>query len=413
MCTPHHTPHLSPPFVVGVGWTMATGSSFFSYFHITPLNYLIFLALSLLLYLGYLLLPRGFRAQYFGDGLRRRHRRRRTTRIGRWRGRGQTTSSSTAIGNRGVLPPPVDILESIYANSHSFSPDNVHGGYRLDLLLAGTTTTHWTNDPGSSSKIDDFSCLTPSVRDDTHEHQRPRDDMSPSSSLPREIEEVLRYPPGMMFVAHGTRCPPRPVWITLHHDDHRPPPPSEYRNRLTWRAELKRHRTTTTTTTTTPPPSSPSPSTERSLGNLRMVELHDVLGIELGKLTTALRRVQTAGRSRDVDCFSLLTRNGTLDLECVGLDESTFSSCAAVASAEEVRAAFVTCLSRAMSSRRLRMEGLSPRERITSYPTSLQSKLQGLRGGSPPSTSTAAPMEGRTVHSDMTSAVSKISTVSF
>jgi hypothetical protein len=84
-----------------------------------------------------------------------------------------------------------------------------------------------------------------------------------------------------------------------------------------------------------------------------------------------------------------------------------------VASAEEVRAAFVTCLSRAMSSRRLRMEGLSPRERITSYPTSLQSKLQGLRGGSPPSTSTAAPMEGRTVHSDMTSAVSKISTVSF
>lgn len=408
---------------------MATGSSFFSYFHITPLNYLIFLALSLLLYLGYLLLPRGFRAQYFGDGLRRRHRRRRTTGIGRWRGRGQTTSSSTAIDNGGVLPPPVDILESIYANSHSFSPDNVHGGYRLDLLLAGTTTTHWTNDPGSSSRIDDFSCLTPSVRDDTHEHQRPHDDMSPSSSLSREIEEVLHHPPGMMFVAHGTRCPPRPVWITLHHDDHRPPPPSEYRNRLTWRAELKRHRKTTTTTTT-PPPSSPSPSTERTLGNLRMVELHDVLGIELGKLTTALRRVQTAGRSRDVDCFSLLTRNGTLDLECVGLNESTFSSRAAVASAEEVRAAFVTCLSRAMSSRRLRMEGLSPRERIISYPTwstttsgptrnitisgpSLQSKLQGLRVGSPPSTSTAAPMEGRTIHSGMTSAVSKISTVSF
>ena len=401
---------------------MATGSSFFSYFHITPLNYLIFLALSLLLYLGYLLLPRGLRAQYFGDGLRRRHRRRRTTRIGRWRGRGQTTSSSTAIDNRGVLPPPVDILESIYANSHSFSPDNVLGGHRLDFLFAGTTTpasqttitttTNWTNDPGSSSKIDDCSYLTPSVRDDRHEHQRPHDDMSPSSSLSREIEEVLRYPPGLMFVAHGTRCPPRPVWITLHHDDHRPPPPSEYRNRLTWRAELKRHRTTTTTTT--PPSSSPSPSSERRLGNLRMVELHDVLGIELGKLTTALRRVQTAGRSRDVDCFSLLTRNGTLDLECVGLDGST----SAIASAEEVRVAFVTCLARAMSSRGLRLDGLSPRERIASITTwstttsgpSLQSKLQGLSGGAPPSTSTATPMEGRTVHSGM---MSKISTVSF
>ena len=97
---------------------------------------------------------------------------------------------------------------------------------------------------------------------------------------------------------------------------------------------------------------------------MRTVELHDVLGIELGKLTAALRRVQTAGMSRDVDCFSLLTRNGTLDLECVDLDGSSSSSSHAVASAsaEEVRAAFVTHLARAMSSRGLWLDGLSPRE---------------------------------------------------
>jgi hypothetical protein len=444
-CT--HTHYTHPSCVWCMWWTMGTGSSFFSYFHITPLNYLTILAVSLLLYLGYLLLPTGLRAHYFGDGLRRRYRRRRTTRtrVGRSRGQGRTASSSTAIDDGGMwphtttmtngessslLPPPADILESIYANSHSFSPDNVPGGHRLDLLFAGTTTpasqttitttTQWTKDPGSSSNIDGFYYLTPSVRDDRHEHQRPHCDTSPSSSsLSREIGEILRRPPGMMFVAHGTRCPPRPVWITLHHGDHRPPPPSEYRNRLTWRAELNRHRTATTT----PPSSPPPPASERRLGNLRMVELHDVLGIELGKLTTALRRVQTAGRSRDVDCFSLLTRNGTLDLECVGLDGSTSSSHAAavVASAEEVRAAFVTCLARAMSSRGLRLDGLSPRERIPLIPTwststsgpSLQSKLQGLRGVSPPSTLMAAPVEGRTVHSGMMSSKSKISTVSF
>jgi hypothetical protein len=268
----------------------------------------------------------------------------------------------------------MDIMEGIYANSNNaighdstIAPawrDNRH----MDLFLGGTTT----HTPSSQTTVTTITTKGHDAHDAGWGSSPPAASPSIShSTLSRAIGNMLHHPPGLKFVAHGTRCPPRPVWITLHRDDgsasrahHPQPPPSEYRNRLTWRAELKRHRDGTAAaaaavTGGSPSPLSPSSIPEGKLGNLRTVELHDVLGIELGKLTTALRRVQTAGSSRDVHCFSLLTRNGTLDLECVDLRESTTmmtpsssssSRATPSASAEEVRAAFVACLARVMSS---------------------------------------------------------------
>ena len=151
--------------------------------------------------------------------------------------------------------------------------------------------------------------------------------------------------------------------------------------------------------------SSPSSSTmhhtRAKMGNLRKVELNEILGFELGKRTTALRRVQTARMINECDCFSLLTKTGTLDLECTALAVGGRKS-----PAEEVRAAFITCLAMAVSSRGLRMDGLQP-------PTpSLQAQLRGLNHntGSPPTA--AAQWDEGSLFSGLMS-TKTISTVSF
>jgi hypothetical protein len=188
--------------------------------------------------------------------------------------------------------------------------------------------------------------------------------------LPQQLKAMLQQPPGVKLIAHGTKCRPRPVYLTLHSDaiisQSALQTPPEYRNCLTWRAELK--------SSLSPLSSNNLNHARAKMGNLRKVELNEILGFELGKRTTALRRVQTARMINECDCFSLLTKTGTLDLECTALAVGGRKS-----SAEEVRAAFITCLAMAVSSR-LRMDGLQP-------PTpSLQAQLRGLNHntGSPP-----------------------------
>ena len=213
--------------------------------------------------------------------------------------------------------------------------------------------------------------------------------------LPQQLKTMLEQPPGVKLIAHGTKCRPRPVYLTLHSDtiNSQSATTPEYRNCLTWRAELK--------SSSSPLSSNNLNHARAKMGNLRKVELNEILGFELGKRTTALRRVQTARMINECDCFSLLTKTGTLDLECTALAVGGRHS-----SAEEVRAAFIMCLAMAVSSRGLRMEGLHP-------PTtpSLQAQLRGLNlnTGSPP---TAAQWDEGSLFSGLMSAKT-ISTVSF
>ncbi|KAL7540591.1 hypothetical protein ACHAXR_010232 [Thalassiosira sp. AJA248-18] len=143
------------------------------------------------------------------------------------------------------------------------------------------------------------------------------------------------------------------------------------------------------------------------LGNLRKVSLNEILGIELGKRTTALRRVQTAKAVNESECFSLLTKTGTLDLECKELVVAGSKS-----SAREVRAAFITSLALTMESKGLRLNGLQ--QHFVASPSSLQSKLQNLNDG----TAMASPTMGQlldeqSLYSGLMSDTKTISTISF
>ena len=349
-------------------------TSFYS--SITPFNYLLFLAISLLLFMGYLILPRGFKAQYFGTGKRKRYRRQRINR--RARVPSVTTKHSQQQYNS---LPSEDLLDSIYAYSHSYSPQ--------EQLFTRTTNTNTPistiSTPRSNVKSEIISSQASALHDDIIWSGVSSDNKNRNEhvSLPEEVKQTLGKPPGISFIAHGTKCTPRIVWITLNYDKQSSTTTStelsEYQNCLTWRAELK---------------------SNKKLGNLRKVKLNEVLGIELGKKSTALRRVQTANGVKENDCFSLLTKTGTLDLECVKLKRGNGKQ----SSAEEVRAAFVTCLALAMIS----SQSLNHNQPTASGAPSLQSQLEGLRGTTSQHTSS---LDEKTIFSSIMSEA--ISTVSF
>jgi len=270
-------------------------------------------------------------------------------------------------GTRKTQQQSNDVLETLYAQSHSFSPQD-----QLISPVSEVTKSDILSSQASAMHDDVFSGLS-----DRRDVEQPP---TIQLSLPEELKEKLKQPPGIKLIAHGTKCKPRPVWITLHCasiDQQQSPELKEYYNCLTWRAEIK----------------SNSATSKKKLGNLRNVELNDIIGIELGKRSTALRRPQTTNNVKENDCFSLLTKTGTLDLQVVGIDNST---------AEEVRAAFITCLALSMiASKKVNNLPSSP----SSAAPSLQSQLDRLKGGSSQTT------DERTIYSGILSEA--ISTVSF
>jgi len=95
--------------------------------------------------------------------------------------------------------------------------------------------------------------------------------------------------PGVLIVAHGSRGKPKTVRLQLTE------------TAITWRTETRKKT------------SSGQPK-EPKMGKLHSVPLSHIMYVDVGKQTTALRRVENAAVSESL-CFSLLTKEGSLDLE--------------------------------------------------------------------------------------------------
>jgi hypothetical protein len=233
--------------------------------------------------------------------------------------------------------------------------------------------------PGIRRRISGHSTLVHGIKDhDTictpHDNQG-----NQGNNLLHLLKQQLNQSPGIKMIAHGTKCNPRPVWITLHFDEGMSAqqlsinPDLEYQNCLTWRAELRPNKNSIML---------PSNTTSMRLGNLRKVSFQNIMGVERGKRTTALRRVQTAKVVDEKECFSLLTNAGTLDLQCLGIDNNMVN-----ASAGEVREGFIRLLGMALSSRGLRLNErqLSPSSAtgvVNAEMADESSKLTNCIGGS-------------------------------
>jgi hypothetical protein len=96
--------------------------------------------------------------------------------------------------------------------------------------------------------------------------------------------------PGVLIVAHGSRGKPKTVRLQLTEAA------------ITWRTETRRK-------------AGPRGEVLKpKMGKLHQVPLAHIMYVDVGKQTTALRRVENAAVPEQL-CFSLLTKEGSLDLE--------------------------------------------------------------------------------------------------
>jgi hypothetical protein len=92
--------------------------------------------------------------------------------------------------------------------------------------------------------------------------------------------------PGVLIIAHGSRGKPKTVRLQLTE------------SAITWRTETRKKKEIK----------------QPKMGKLHQVPLSHIMYVDVGKQTTALRRVENASVAEAL-CFSLLTKEGSLDLE--------------------------------------------------------------------------------------------------
>ena len=120
---------------------------------------------------------------------------------------------------------------------------------------------------------------------------------SSSTNNPQQEEIVISAAmqqlrdPGVLIVAHGSKGKPKTVRLQLTE------------TAITWRTETRKKMAGTGESKFPP-----------KLGKLHQVPLSHIMYVDVGKQTTALRRVENAHVAEDL-CFSLLTKEGSLDLE--------------------------------------------------------------------------------------------------
>jgi hypothetical protein len=113
---------------------------------------------------------------------------------------------------------------------------------------------------------------------------------------------------GIRLVAHGVHCDPKRVWIKLDEDT----------TSVVWQTEVPRR----------VPNQSGQVSIVMMRGSSHRIGLANVLYIDVGKRTNALQRVELVGQVAEQTCFSLLTQNGSLDLQANSkLERDALVSC--------------------------------------------------------------------------------------
>jgi hypothetical protein len=142
---------------------------------------------------------------------------------------------------------------------------------------------------GDESVLDFTSQHLPSQQQLQQQQQHMLDMQQTDEIVISAAMQQLRDP-GVLIVAHGSRGKPKTVRLQLTE------------SAITWRTETRRK-------------AGPrGEMTKPKMGKLHQVPLSHIMYVDVGKQTTALRRVENAAVPEQL-CFSLLTKEGSLDLE--------------------------------------------------------------------------------------------------
>lgn len=285
---------------------------------IDPLHYTLTLLFFLALFVIYLLLPKGYRVEYFG-AYPKRYAWSARSRVARTRG--STIATVPATASSTTLRPQQQSAGNvvIYGGGGESTLKGTTPTHRLVGALASASTSvttstknFFTNDERAqqrrvrnahlettaTNKQDEVTVTFDSNHPDTAKSRTsPSMAATGSPNTPQQQQEEIVISaamqqlrdPGVLIVAHGSKGKPKTVRLQLTE------------TAITWRTETKKKGVDTSRV----PP---------KLGKLHQVPLSHIMYVDVGKQTTALRRVENA-HVPEALCFSLLTKEGSLDLE--------------------------------------------------------------------------------------------------
>jgi hypothetical protein len=277
-------------------------------FSVSVWSYNLYLGCILGCWVLYLLLPRGFRKQYCRSNVKRYSRR---------------------MDN--VMPAagywlPVRSMQTQSTHSRSNEGSIVQGNTNIPQRMAGKVpaaiSTNFDNGgrehPSNTPASDIFSPhRTPSQQQQRRLRANP-----PSPDHPA----IKRIPPnkviaetmarlqgrGIRLVAHGVHCDPKRVWIRLQDEEDEAGTGEAC---VTWQTEFPRR----------VPGQSGQVSIVLMRGSLHRIALKNILYVDVGKKTHALQLTQNVP---ETTCLSLLTQNGSLDLQANSkLERDSLVSC--------------------------------------------------------------------------------------
>ena len=268
-------------------------------------SYTIVLYSALGLWFLYLLLPRGFRKQYC-LAQRKRYAKRKDPDMpaaGYWLPVTQQADQQQPGGGRGGMMTGREPTATADRSPPPVFDDP-------PLLRSGASVGGGSLPPPSSSGP------APAPRTPNNNMRRkvarpPSPDHPAVKKIPpnRIIAETMGrlQGRGIRLVAHGVHCDPKRVWIRLDDDT----------QSVSWQTEFPRR----------VPDQSGQVSIVLMRGSMHRIALCNVLYIDVGKKTNALQRMDDV-KVPEVCCLSLLTQNGSLDLQANSkLERDALVSC--------------------------------------------------------------------------------------
>ena len=215
-----------------------------------------------------------------------------------------------------IQSPFMHSIESSSVKHNTNGRDRYDVGAAASVVSGWTGAVSWTSSWRSKTpqheggggaaalpRIEEFSLKAPPSP------KHPSISRVPSSSVILETMTRLKDR-GIRLIAHGVQCEPKRVWIRLDPDT----------MNLSWQTEFPRR----------VPVVNGQQSIVLMRGSIHNIALPNVLYIDVGKRTNALQRGDSTAIP-DTVCFSLLTQNGSLDLQANSmLERDTLVSCFSV-----------------------------------------------------------------------------------
>jgi len=245
---------------------------------IDPLHFTALLLVLLLLFVLFLLLPRGFRVHHF-----RSYPKRYT-----WSARSRAARSRPGGRNvNGGLHQGIPLAQNSGGASVLSTPSQPP--YSQSNMQQRRTRS---GNPEQLHLPNNEETITFEKSSRQQQGQHPLVDLQQNDEIVISAAMQQLRDPGVLIIAHGSRGKPKTVRLQLTE------------SAITWRTETRKK----------VPPGSKDPRPPPKMGKLHQVPLSHIMYVDVGKQTTALRRVENASVSEAL-CFSLLTKEGSLDLE--------------------------------------------------------------------------------------------------